>query len=104
MSVSVTDNGVPALSVTSTFTVTVNAAVPSPVIESISVSNGVATITWNTSVAHTYRLQYKDNLDNLGNTNWTDLLPDVRVSGATATVYNSVGNSTQRFYRVIVVQ
>src|SRR5205823_1417981 len=60
VSVSVTDNGVPALSVTNSFTVTVTVLAITPVIKSLTVAEGVATMTRNTVAGHTYRLQYKD--------------------------------------------
>src|SRR5207302_667244 len=43
VSVSVTDNGVPALSVTNSFTVTVNVPATTPLIKSVTVADGVAT-------------------------------------------------------------
>src|SRR5205809_7750790 len=42
VSVSVTDNGVPALSATNSFTVTVNAPATTPLIKSVTVADGVA--------------------------------------------------------------
>ena len=48
----------------------------------------------------TYRVQYKNNLDDL---TWTDLTPDVTAGGATATKMDSVGSQSQRFYRVSIV-
>jgi len=89
------------LSATNSFTVTVNVPATTPLIKLVTVADDVATITWNTVAGHTYRLQYKDNLTE---TYWTDLLPEVPATGPTATVYNSVGGSMQRFYQVILVQ
>ncbi len=90
------------LSATNSFLVYVQvASAPTPpVIESIAVSDGAATIQWSTLAGHTYRLQYRDDL---GATGWLDVLPDVPASGPTASATNSVEGSTQRFYRVLLL-
>jgi len=86
------------LSATNSFLVFVQP--PVITIESITVSNGVATVTWTTVVGLRYRVQYKDDaLD----TNWTDLLPDIKATGASAIATNGVATSSQRFYRVYLV-
>ena len=98
----VTDNGVPPLSTTNSFEVIVNPApvIPPPVIQFIAVSNGVAVVTWSSVSNGIYRLQY---IGGLGGTNWTDVPPDVQATGPTSTATNVTGNSTQQFYRVMVV-
>jgi hypothetical protein len=98
----VTDDGVPPLSATNTYVVFVNPApiIPAPVILSISLADGIATVTWTSVTNGTYRLQCAEAL---GQTNWVDLLPDVRAAGSTATATNAIDISTQRFYRVWVV-
>jgi hypothetical protein len=99
----VTDNGIPALSATNSFLVFVNASqVPPPpvLIQSITVSNRAATITWSTALGYTYRLQYKDDL---ANSNWVDVPPDVPASGSTATATNDITGANQRFYRVLLL-
>jgi hypothetical protein len=98
----VTDNGVPPLSATNSFEVMVNPApiIPSPMIQSIIVSNGVATVTWSSVSNGIYRLQYVGDLDG---TNWTGVPPDVQATGPTATATNAIGGATQQFYRVMVV-
>ncbi|HWX19069.1 MAG TPA: hypothetical protein VN578_04080, partial [Candidatus Binatia bacterium] len=100
----VTDNGTPALSATNSFLVFVNfSEVPPPpvVIQSIILSNSVATITWNTSLGYTYRLQYKNDLTN---GSWLDAPPDLQASGPTATATNDITGSSQRFYRILLVR
>src|SRR5204863_620813 len=62
VSVSVTDNGVPALSVTNTFTVTVNVAATAPVIKVVAVAEGDAQIAWDTSASPTDAVHHTDNL------------------------------------------
>jgi hypothetical protein len=98
----VTDNGVPPLSATNSFEVMVNPApvIPAPVIQSIAVSNGVATVTWSSVSNGIYRLQY---VGDLGNTNWMDVFPDVQASGPAASATNTTGSAVQQFYRIMVV-
>ena len=69
-------------------------------IESISVANGTATITWDSAAGQTYRVQYKGSLTD---TNWTDVAPDVPATGPLTSVTNVVGNAEGRFYRVMQV-
>jgi len=71
-----------------------------PVIQSITVTNNVATVTWSAIAGESYRLQYTDSFTS---TNWTELLPDVSAIGTTATTTNELGEVAQRFFRVLVV-
>jgi hypothetical protein len=98
----VTDSGSPPLSDTNTFTVTVTGSQPPPppMIESITVSNQVVTLTWTAVSGGVYRLQYKQNTDD---PSWTDIHPDIVASGPTVTATDATAPSTQRFYRVYVV-
>jgi hypothetical protein len=98
----VTDNGVPPLSATNSFEVVVKPAsvIPPPVIKSITVSNGIAVVTWSSVSNGIYRFQY---IVDLGGTNWTDVLPDVQATGSTTMTTNATGNATQQFYRILVV-
>jgi hypothetical protein len=66
-------------------------------ISSIALSNGMVTVTWTSLAGKNYRLQYKENWTDAS---WTDLLPDVSATGATAMGTNAVDTATQRFYRV----
>jgi hypothetical protein len=81
-------------------TLTVMAVSP-PSIISIGRTNGVITITWSSVASMTYRVQYTGNLNN---PNWTDLPPDVTATGPTASKTDVIGNTPQRFYRVMLVQ
>jgi hypothetical protein len=93
-----------SLSATNSFLVSVNPSqVPPPpiLIDSITVTDGVATITWSTAIGYTYRLQYKDNVADAA---WMDLPADVPGAGPSATLTNVVTGSTQRFYRVRLVR
>ena len=93
VTVRVTDNGTPALSDTKSFRIGVVAPLT---ITSISVSNGSIAIVWNAIPGQTYRVQYKDDL---GESGWSPLGPDVIASGSVATKTDSIGTG-QRFYRV----
>jgi hypothetical protein len=93
----VTDNGIPPLSATNHFTVTVIPPAGPPLILSLTVSNGVATITWSSVAGHTYQLEYSDTLTA---TNWTSVIPTVPASNSTSSTTNAVGNKLHRFYRV----
>ena len=94
ITVQVTDNGVPPLGDSTSFNVSV---VSRPVIQSITRSNDVVTITWSSIANQSYRVQFKDDLRNMG---WNDLLPEVTAAGPTATKINSGVPAGQRFYRV----
>jgi hypothetical protein len=89
------------LSATNSFTVTILPPGMPPIIEAIAVSDGVATITWSAIVGSTYRLQSKDDL---GNTNWTDIVPDILATSNSASTTNACGDSQARFYRIYQVQ
>jgi hypothetical protein len=75
--------------------------VPRPVIQSIGVTNGTATLTWSAVPPHIYRLQYTGSLTSA---NWSAVVPDVTATSQTVITTDVVGVSTQRFYRVLVVQ
>jgi len=68
-----------------------------PTITSISRNGGVVVITWNAVASQTYRVQYKNSLTD---STWTDLPPDVTVTGPTASKTDNVGAQPQRFYRI----
>ena len=68
-------------------------------IRSVTVSNGVATVTWTSQDGKTYRLLYKDNLTAA---NWSVVPGDVTITGARGSKTDFLGNAAQRFYRVMV--
>ncbi len=67
-------------------------------IQSISITNGVAVISWNSQPGQTYRLQYTDNMLAPA---WQDVLPAVTATGSTTTATNAVGPTTERYYRIV---
>ncbi|MSU59576.1 MAG: hypothetical protein EXS35_15655 [Pedosphaera sp.] len=72
---------------------------PPPQLSALDSSGGNFTLTWSALGGKTYRVQYKDNLDD---TNWTDLAPDVTATGPTASKSDPLGPA-QRFYRVLAL-
>ncbi len=74
---------------------------PAPGIQSLRIGNGVATLTWSAIPGGTYRLQYKDTLDN---PTWHDIVPDISATASTVTTTDLVNGASQRFYRVLLVQ
>jgi hypothetical protein len=74
---------------------------PAPVIQSITLTNGVATLVWTTVAGHTYQLQYESNLASMS---WNGVTPEVTATSQTASATSAVSNTTQQFYRVFVVK
>ena len=97
VTVRVTDDGVPNLSTTRTFSIVV---VSPPVIESIVASSDGVTIGWSAVAWKTYRVQYKSALND---PSWSDLPGDVTSTGSTATKTDPSISETQRSYRVLLV-
>jgi hypothetical protein len=95
----VTDDGFQSLSVTNMFAVEVTPAPSPPVILSIALSNGIATITWSAKAGRRYRMEYTEAINNA---NWIEVPPEVMAESATATTTNVVGAAEQRFYRVLL--
>jgi VCBS repeat-containing protein len=97
----VSDNGTPSLSATNTFTVYVSQPPPPFLITSINATNGTATIKWNSVSGQSYRLQFKNALTEAA---WHDVSPTITAIGTNTSTTNLVGNSPQRFYRVMLAQ
>ena len=72
----------------------------SPLIQTITVTSGVATVVWSAISNASYRLQC---VDEVGDTNWLNLTPDVLAMGTMAAATNVVGSQPMRFYRVMLV-
>lgn len=83
--------GTNPIDATSTFKV-----LPNP-----ATSGGGVTVHWLSVPGKTYRLQYKENVNDLA---WTDVPGDVTASGATASKVDSTAPATRRFYQVRLVQ
>jgi hypothetical protein len=96
----VTDDGIPPLSATNSFTVTVNPPPTPPVIVDLSLTNEIVTIVWTSIAGHSYRLEYKDDF---ADANWNGSGSNVLATGATATATDAAGGALQRFYRVVLL-
>jgi hypothetical protein len=77
-----------------------NGAIAIPAIQSISVSNNLATLKWGVNANFSYRVQFKNNL---ADANWTDLTTNILATNSVFAVTNSTGNA-QRFYRISAAQ
>jgi hypothetical protein len=92
--VRVTDSGEPPMSDTQVFTVTV---VARPFIQSITLSNDVATVTWSAISGQHYILQSNQSLNTQ---NWSDVGGQVISTGSVASQTNAVSAGTSQFYRI----
>ncbi len=72
-----------------------------PAIKSVTLANGITTVTWTATPGVTYRLQCGSNSQN---SVWIDVPGDVTASGPITSKNDAVGSTKQRFYRVMVVQ
>jgi len=96
VTVRVADNGSPTLSDTKTFTIVVNTAAPLQ-FTSITMSvNSVVTLNWTSQSGKTYRVEFKDDLDQ---TNW-NTLGDFNATGNATSATNTVSGTPQRYYRI----
>ncbi|PWU13802.1 MAG: hypothetical protein C5B50_18600 [Verrucomicrobia bacterium] len=68
-----------------------------PVITGLGLTNSIATVTWQTSPATIYQVQYKD--DSRG-TNWMAIGNAVVASGTSLSITNPVSGLGRRFYRI----
>ncbi|HEX4645138.1 MAG TPA: MBG domain-containing protein, partial [Verrucomicrobiae bacterium] len=82
-------------------TLTVIPPPPPPVAQAPVLSgNGDVAINWSASSNSVYRVQYKNDLSD---SNWTDLTPDVTATGGTASYTDHPGQVSRRFYRIILL-
>jgi hypothetical protein len=73
--------------------------VPAAAILALSVSNGVAAITWNSFTNGVYRVEYKSSLSD---STWTPLGPPLTATASTTTMFDNSPDS-QRIYRVVLL-
>jgi hypothetical protein len=95
ITVRVTDDGVPPLSATRPFTITVR--LPPQATISIDAS-GHVTLGFATLPGKTYRVDYKDSLNAA---DWLPLGASIMANGASLTVPDDIGSNPQRFYRIV---
>ena len=96
ITVVVTDDGAPGLGASRTFTATV---LSQPLIQSITVSNSIVTLTWTAMGGQGYRLQTNASLDPL---TWGDAGAELIAGGPTATATAAVDQAT-KYFRVRVL-
>ena len=89
------DNGSPQLSGTRSFTIIVRL----PPVASISNDgSGHVVLGFDTIAGRTYRIEWKDNLDDAA---WTQLGSNVTAASETLTVQDNLGANPHRFYQII---
>ncbi len=93
--VRVTDDGVPNLSDTQSFSVNV---MPRPFVQ-IGVTNGVAELTWSAITGVNYRVLF---IPSLSESNWFSLPGDILATGSTASATDTNLDFT-RLYRIFVI-
>jgi hypothetical protein len=96
ITVQVTDNGVPPLSATRAFGVTVKLPPRTAISKG---GNGQFSLSFDTISGRTYRVEYKNAL---GDASWSILKAQVAGSSS-LTVTDDLGPSAQRFYRIVQV-
>jgi len=72
-----------------------------PLIQSITVSNQVAVLSWTTVAGYNYRLQYSDDL---AQTNWSDSGFEALATASSMAGSNDVTEVPQRYFRVILTR
>jgi len=97
ITVRVSDDGVPPMSATATFTVSV---LPRPNVTAIeSAGNGGCKITFVTVPGKNYRVDFKDDLNA---TDWQILEPESTATGESLSITDPTVQA-QRFYRIVVL-
>jgi hypothetical protein len=96
----VTDNALMPMSATNSFHAFVSPLPSAPSILFLTPHTNAVTLSWSAAAGQVYRVQFKNSLED---TNWTDLVPDITATGPTAWATNSIGISSQGFYRVILL-
>jgi len=71
-----------------------------PTITSLRLVGGVATVSWTATAGTVYTLQYKTNMHD---PSWVNLPGNVTASGGTASQNDTVGTTSSRLYRVLIL-
>jgi YVTN family beta-propeller protein len=102
ITVRVTDNGSPNRSSTATFLVNVLQHPLAPRVEGVIPAPGGVTISWGAVEGRTYRVQFKDSLND---SVWVDMEGSVIAGGPTASkVDSSLGARQERYYRILLME
>jgi hypothetical protein len=98
ITVRLTDNGVPALSATRSFTVTVRTPPQATIARD---GSGQVSLAFGTITGRSYQIEYRDSLTTGA---WLPLLASPMVAtSSTLTVPDNLGAGSQRFYRIVQV-
>ncbi len=73
--------------------------IPSPVIQTVTATNGMIVFTWSALAGLPYQVQFADNLNPIV---WSNLRSAVTATNNTVTTSDPITASMQRFYRVVV--
>jgi len=102
ITVRVTDNGKPNRSAIRPFIVTVVQHPLAPRVGTVSITGNGVTIHWTGIVGRTYRVQFKQTLDD---PDWIDLDGDVTAeTDESLKMDATAGASQQRYYRVLLIE
>ncbi|MCI0747997.1 MAG: putative Ig domain-containing protein, partial [Verrucomicrobia subdivision 3 bacterium] len=94
ITVRVTDDSLPILSDTETFTVLVTRELK---VTEIAITNGIVSLTWSSVPGRNYRVQYKNVLTD----DWSNLGGVINANGVSTTATNNIDANTRRFYRIL---
>jgi len=97
--IDVSDDDLPSLSSSRNYTINVLGSGSAAIIATIFRHDNSVEIAWPSRAGRTYRVQYKDTLDQAG---WTTL-PDVAASNGSASQIDATASGQQRFYRVVLL-
>jgi hypothetical protein len=97
VTVRVTDNGTPPLNDAETITIFVIAP---PQITQTTLNGQSFTFVWQTTAGHTYRVEFKDDLNEAS---WTPLTTDMNANGSSLSAIVDVTGAARRFYRILLV-
>jgi hypothetical protein len=74
---------------------------PAPVLQSVTLTGGLLTLTWSGVAGLSYQLQ---SAANLSNPNWTNVVPAITASGDLVSASEPISQaSSQQFYRVVLL-
>jgi uncharacterized repeat protein (TIGR03803 family) len=71
-----------------------------PEFQAVTLTNNILNLTWSTEAGGSYQLQYTSNL---GSGIWSNLSSSFIATGASASTTDFLTNSTQRFYRLMLL-
>src|SRR5208283_4265746 len=76
-------------------------ALPAPVLQSVTLTGGIITLTWSAMANRSYQVQ---SASNLNHPNWANVGAALTAPGALGTASEPIGSTAaQQFYRVILL-